>query len=222
MKRFFKSGIAALIWASGIGPLIRFLAEPRLVAIAYHRVSDRTHQLAIHPRAFATHIAYLKKRGYQFVLIRDIAAADRGKKAAVYFDDGFREVPSIDIPATLFLTIDYLDQKNGNGYLTWQEAMRLKNRGEIGSHSVTHRKLTKMPLVEARQEMARSKQLLEERLGVEVTSFSYPKGRSSQELETLAHDVGYTITTADTRVRKVRPDPGESLAVFKLKLLGIL
>ena len=192
------------------------------MAIAYHRLSDVPHPLAIHPRMFAAQIMYLKKRGYQSVLIRDITAADKNKKAAVYFDDGFRDLPAINILATFFLTTDYLDQKNGNDYLTWQEAVSLKDRGEIGSHSVTHRKLTKIPLAEARQEMTQSKQLLEERLGVPITSFSYPKGRSSQELEMLAREVGYTLTTADKRFRKVRPDPGESLAVFKLKLLGIL
>lgn len=236
-----KNIAAAFLWWSGIGHFLRFFWEPRLIAIAYHRVSDVAHPLAISPRAFTVQIAYLKKRGYQFARFHELAqdyafprvrekkrnrqtikSEKAEKKAAIYFDDGFRDLPAMDMPATFFLVTDYLDQKNGGEYLAWQNAAPLKTRGEIGSHSATHRKLTKMPLAEAREEMARSKQLLEERLGIEVTSFSYPKGRSSPELETLAREAGYTITTADTRFRKVRPDPGESLSIFKLKIIGLL
>lgn len=218
-----------MLWGSGIGPLLRCLREPRLIAVAYHRISDMPHHLTITPAMFGQHIAYLQKRGYVFIPFRDLSAqaglagdCQISKKAALYFDDGFRDLPEMDIPATFFLTPDYLDQKNGHDYLTWQEAALLKTGGEIGSHTVTHRKLTKMPLAEAREEMARSKQMLEERFGIEITSFSYPKGRSSPTLEALAREVGYTITTADKRFHKARPDPNESLSVFKLKLLDFL
>ena len=58
MKRRVKNIIAAFIWQSGAGPLLRLFFESRLIAIAYHRVSGKPNPLAVSPRAFAAHIAY--------------------------------------------------------------------------------------------------------------------------------------------------------------------
>jgi peptidoglycan/xylan/chitin deacetylase (PgdA/CDA1 family) len=70
----------------------------------------------------------------------------------------------------------------------------------IGAHTVTHPLLAKMPADIARNEMARSKTLLEERLGVAVSHMAYPVGdpgaASDREFH-LAAEIGYetAVTT---------------------------
>jgi peptidoglycan/xylan/chitin deacetylase (PgdA/CDA1 family) len=70
----------------------------------------------------------------------------------------------------------------------------------IGAHTVTHPLLAKMPLDIAREEMARSKSLLEERLGRPISHMAYPVGdklaAGEREFQ-LAADIGYetAVTT---------------------------
>lgn len=65
--------------------------------------------------------------------------------------------------------------------MAWTELTQLASGPlfEIGSHSVTHPVLARLPVVEQRREIERSKAALEERLVRPVTSFSYPYGGPS-------------------------------------------
>ena len=62
---------------------------------------------------------------------------------------------------------------------------------EIGSHTRTHRDLTRIPASEARAEIAGSKQELERALGVQVTAFAYPFGASNPEVRSLVEEAGF-------------------------------
>lgn len=237
---FIKKLILSGIWLSGVGFIMARLFAPKFLLVMYHSIwspdnaealkQNQYRNISISQEMFQKHLRYLRKRGYVFYRFRDMVSLSKSgfthKVACIYFDDGFRDVlenayPILkkeNIPATLFLTTDYIDQKSTPGvYLTWEEVKKMRDVFEFGSHSVSHRKLNKIPLEEAKEEMARSKTIIEEKLGVSVNTFSYPKGRSSRELENLAHEVGYAITTADPLFRKVRPDPDDSIAIFKLK-----
>lgn len=228
------------VWWSGVGPIVAHVFAQKFLLVAYHSIGnsknakagrkDPYRHISIFQEIFRKHLRYLRKRGYVFYRFCDVASRSKSdfahKVACIYFDDGFRDVlenayPILkkeNIPATLFLTTDYIDQKDAPGvYLTWEEAKSMNDVFEFGSHSVSHRKLNKISSEEAKEEMARSKAIIEEKLGIRVSAFSYPKGRSSRELENLAHEVGYVVTTADSLFHKVRPDPDDSLTIFKLK-----
>jgi peptidoglycan/xylan/chitin deacetylase (PgdA/CDA1 family) len=226
-----KKIVAAIIWYSGAGRLgIKFRSPQRLI-IAYHSISDFSgpySHITISPKIFENHIVYLKEIGYHFVHFKDLLAYPDKKVVAIYFDDGFKSVlenaysilKKEKVPATLFLTADYIDQKSDSGkYLSWQQARGMKDIFEFGSHSVTHPKLNKISIEEAKKEMAESKEKIERELTTVVTSFSYPKGRSSNNLEEIARNIGYILTTADARFHKVRPDPNDTLEIFKLKII---
>ncbi|MEK9166662.1 MAG: polysaccharide deacetylase family protein, partial [Patescibacteria group bacterium] len=223
-----KKGSAGVFWASGLGPLVRAFSEPQYLVVAYHSVgTERTKpHLEIAPEVFLRHLEYLKERGYAFRRFSEAEAVGMEKSACIYFDDGFKSVfdraypilKSFGIPATLFITTDYLDQKKEPGlYMDWEEARMIRDVFEFGSHSVSHPKLNKIPLAEAKEEMARSKNIIETKFGGRISAFSYPYGRSSEELERAAHEMGYRVTTADKRFHKARPDPDDSRAVFKIK-----
>lgn len=226
-----KTVIAELLWRAGFGPIARIMREPRRLAVCYHSIADsgQHDHIRIAIKDFSRHIEYIASRGYRFVKFSELASA-QGRVAAIYFDDGFRDVftnakPILEqknIPATLFVTTSYVDGTRDPAiYASWDVIRVLGSNWEIGSHSVSHRKLSKISKEEVRAEMAESKKLIEEKTGRVVTMFSYPHGRASAETEVIARETGYVMTTADTRFHKVRPDPDDSLAVFYWKTLKL-
>src|SRR5579863_7413326 len=67
----------------------------------------------------------------------------------------------------------------------------------FGSHNVTHPQLTQVGAAQARDEVRRSKETMEDRLGVAVTSFAYPyafpetDGAFRRKLRGYLEEAGY-------------------------------
>jgi peptidoglycan/xylan/chitin deacetylase (PgdA/CDA1 family) len=62
---------------------------------------------------------------------------------------------------------------------------------EIGSHTITHRLLTRIPQEEAAREIVESKHLLEARFEQPITKFCWPRGYTNPDLKKIAQDAGY-------------------------------
>ncbi len=81
--------------------------------------------------------------------------------------------------------------------LNWEEVKLMsKSRISFGAHTCTHPILTKMPLEDAKREIADSKKMIEERLGlgIEVKHFAYPNGRLqdfNEELRAYCKQIGF-------------------------------
>ncbi len=73
-----------------------------------------------------------------------------------------------------------------------QHRMELLNLGmEIGSHTLSHPKLNKIPRKQLQTEISGSKHILEDQLGVEVSTFCYPKGRFDNDVLDSVAKAGY-------------------------------
>lgn len=130
---------------------------------------------------------------------------------AVTFDDGFRNVvdnafPEMltrKIPATLFVPTGYLGKTPG-----WIKDLADKNASEIlmtadqlkalpdemvkiGSHCITHPRLTSLSREQAITEFSESKKYLELLLGKDITVLSFPYDDYNDEVVELARDAGY-------------------------------
>ena len=87
-------------------------------------------------------------------------------------------------------------------FMNWNEVEAFAQHPlvSVGAHSLTHRRLALWPEENARDEMVRSKAILESRLARSVNSFCYPVGDSSsagaREFR-LAREAGFTsaVTT---------------------------
>ena len=66
----------------------------------------------------------------------------------------------------------------------------LSRNFEIGAHTMTHPRLTKVPLEMARDEIRDSKQFLQDITGTEVQSFCYPGGHYNDAIKTLVRESG--------------------------------
>ena len=81
--------------------------------------------------------------------------------------------------------------------LSWTQLQDAVRAGvEIGSHAVSHRSLDALPETDLRDEVTRSKAILEDRLGVAVDSFAYPYGHHSGLVRRAVANAGYASACA--------------------------
>ena len=66
----------------------------------------------------------------------------------------------------------------------------------IAAHSHCHNLLDQIPPAEARESIARSRQLLEDWTGQHVRHFAYPNGNHNPTLEAIVSDLGFTSAVA--------------------------
>jgi len=171
--------------------------------------------------------------------------------AAVTFDDGFQsvaanalpELHSRQIPTTIFVVTGCLGQSPGwlsEGYLANEsettmtaEHLRALNPTFVafGSHTVTHPRLTRLSVEEARREIEGSRRNLEKLVNQPVSLFSFPYGLFSPDLVQWCREAGYQRVFT-TEPLTAFSEPGEFLTgrvsvnptdwplEFWLKLLG--
>jgi peptidoglycan/xylan/chitin deacetylase (PgdA/CDA1 family) len=146
------------------------------------------YELSVAPDLFATHIAWLAQNGYQGIRLDQMIRCWQNqpicppKPVVITFDDGYRDAASAALPilrqygflATFYIVPNFIDQP---GYLTWAEVASLRDAGmEIGSHTLDHVMLTRTAPEEVARQVRESKLVLEQRLGISVSSFCYPVG----------------------------------------------
>jgi len=124
----------------------------------------------------------------------------KSKRAiSITFDDGWDSDYKIAFPmlkgygfkATFFITTDWINKK---GYVkeVWLKEMSQYGM-EIGSHTLSHRYLTRLSEDEVYKEFYDSKCRLEDILGREVTAVSIPGGEYNGKIIKLAYKTGYKI-----------------------------
>jgi peptidoglycan/xylan/chitin deacetylase (PgdA/CDA1 family) len=76
--------------------------------------------------------------------------------------------------------------------MDWEQVMQLHRGGvTFGSHTCTHEILTTIPLAQAEEEIAVSREHIQERLGAPCRLFSYPNGDCSEGVRELVQQAGY-------------------------------
>ncbi|MDO8648440.1 MAG: polysaccharide deacetylase family protein [Candidatus Peregrinibacteria bacterium] len=81
--------------------------------------------------------------------------------------------------------------QHGQQMLTKEQARALSATHEIGAHSVTHPKLTKVSPEQARTEIRDSKTWVEEITGKPCTMFCYPYGDHNAAVASIVREEGY-------------------------------
>ncbi len=152
----------------------------------------------------------IAERGYTPVSVADLHEhLTSGKplpaKAIVLtFDDNYqgfydRAYPLLKKrgwPAIMFVHTGFVgDKKGAHPKMTWDELKTLAKDPliTIGSHTVTHPDLPTLDSLRQSEEMTKSKQDLEEHLGIKVDYFAYPEGKNDALVQGEAKDAGYTL-----------------------------
>ena len=118
---------------------------------------------------------------------------------AVTFDDGYKStltlaapiLSSLGIPFHVFVTKSYIEGDDPR-FLRPDEIKELSAIPgvTVGVHGVTHQRLTSLNPQQVRDELAQSRDWLEQLTGRSVTSMSYPHGDFSPEVSEIAKSCG--------------------------------
>jgi peptidoglycan/xylan/chitin deacetylase (PgdA/CDA1 family) len=81
--------------------------------------------------------------------------------------------------------------------LTWKELQEICTNGiECGAHTHTHPSLDTLTHDAARDEIVRSKFVLEDHLGRKILSFAYPYGHYTSAVQAMVQQAGFTSACA--------------------------
>jgi len=196
--------------------------------LMYHQVGDFESPAAhrstyCHYRRFASQMAYLHRFGYQVLSMDQVLDCVLGRRpippraVALTFDDGYEnfyeyawpELARYGFPAMVYLIADLIGGPAawfaGDGRATppLMDASRirqLRNEGvDFGSHSASHVKLGEQDEARIREEVTRSKAVLEDLLGEEVGHFCYPYGSYDLRAVEAVAAAGYRCATTCVR-----------------------
>lgn len=144
-----------------------------------------------YPSIFEAHIEFLVSNGYKTIALEDLLDGKlngaRERHAIITFDDGYEDFYIHAFPilkkyratATMFLPTRYIGN-SGNTLFTrtcldWRQVRELSDNGiRFGSHSHDHLKLTDFSAEQIEDELRTSRQIIEDKIGRPVASFSYP------------------------------------------------
>lgn len=171
--------------------------------------------LSVPIKMFQKQLEYLMKRGYSVTSLSAVLfGAERPVRPVVItVDDGdtsfFRSALPIlqryRLPVTVFLCVDFLDQKGSPcptplPMASWScvgDALRANPSIEVGCHSWSHRDLTQEK-ADLTREVSNARTVLERRLNAAIRFFSYPFGRYDSQVVKHVRAAGYAAACATT------------------------
>ena len=167
-------------------------------------------------KTFEEQLTGLQTVGYHFINYNDLIEYKKGNKkiykksCLITFDDGYEGVyknaypiaKKYNIPFAIFI----INKNMGNqDVITWEQAKEMKQSGlvTIASHSVDHPEFTKISTKDACDNVNKSYNEIEEKLGKENTKiFTYPYGLYTTEQEEKLKEQGYIQNLTDNKINK--------------------
>ena len=172
-----------------------------LPILTFHDIADDSAVIAFSSQIFRQGMTQLHESGYRTLGLIDAANCLRKNEAfparsiVITFDDGYCSVYEEAFPvlqqygmsATVFLTVGKRNTVNlegnlpsleGRSMLSWRSIREMQSYGIVfGAHTMTHPDLTHLPMDHVKQEILASKEIIENALGIPVSTFAYPYGR---------------------------------------------
>ena len=159
-------------------------------------------------RDFRAQLDAIVEGGYRTIKLDDLdRPASAPKSLLITFDDGHEsdlivaapELARRNLHAIFFVVWSYLGRP---GYLNRDQVLALRADGfEIGSHGLTHTRLTQISPAEASNELLESKRRLEDLLQEPIAALALPGGRYNDAVLEAAWAAGYRrVMTSDFRI----------------------
>ena len=173
--------------------------------LLYHRigVSPIDSQYYVTPDKFEDQMKLLHDWEYTVIPIELLVEAiEEGaslppRPIIITFDDGDISVYETAFPimqkygliGVAYIVGNYMDT---DGYMTVGQIKKLAAAGwEIGSHSRSHRDLTRLRVPVQRQEIYQARRELEKATGVQALTFAYPFGFMNDSVGSQVHAAGF-------------------------------
>lgn len=200
--------------------------------LCYHNLNPTVPgSMSMTPQKFEAQLKWLKDGGFIVIPLKEAVEYLQGRRASlpdksvvITADDGWKSVytymlplvQKYNIPVTLFIYPQTISE--GKHAMTWAELKELQQTGlfDIQGHTYSHPnfKQTKRRMSTAgyqafvQVELVRSKKILEEKLGSQITLLAWPFGIYDDYLEQAAARAGYMMAfsiDARTANRRYRP-----------------
>lgn len=220
----------------------------RFAIFSLHTIAKAASDMAVSEDRLRAQLEGLLAAGYRCMDLSEAICAAITEKPlpqpsfCLTFDDGYHSVydpglrilEDLNLTATLFLTVNFLDGSvrppwhsrnaalireyalNAAQFrsLDWAQVREMiaGSRVRIGSHSLSHFMVGRLADDALRAEIQGSKRALEDRLGVEVPFFAYPYGvrpygAYTERSETMIREAGYHCSCT-SRISRVAVGSG--------------
>jgi len=199
----------------------------RMLLLCYHHAGTppagfRRTKLWVSAGLLRLHVRFLRLLGWRFDTVSGALAAREGRVACVTFDDGFRDVVRValpalaplGVPATIYVVTRCAgadavafaedDGTAASDLASWDELRAVRDAGwEVGSHAAEHRRLALLPASDQRALVAESSEAIARELGTPPRAFAYPYGSHADETVEAVRAAGFesAVTTARGVVR---------------------
>ena len=213
--------------------------------LVYHSVSGDPHPLiadfSVDEPTFAAHLDEITRRGLRCLTVSELLDAyDAGdddlvaRAALVTFDDGFADfrtaaLPAMQargIPATLYVATGLVrggprppvHDGLAPHMLELGELAALAQAGvELGAHSHTHPHMDTLGRARLREEIERSRALVEDAAGAPIATFAYPHGYSGPRVRRAVRAAGFRGACG---VKNTLSAPGDDRFALSRLLVG--
>lgn len=226
--------------------------------LLYHSIGESGSEdvlgLRVSREEFFKQMKFLRDGRFNVISLHDAIASftEKGsfsqKTIAITFDDGYKDnlteagsiLREFGFAATVFACFGYLDNKLINfseywekwGFLSLHDLNLLgRFNMDIGLHSFSHKRLSRLSQDKMKEEIAIPKKKLEEYLGRKIALFSYPHGSFNNRVISLLKSEGFTGAccsergvnnsyTDPYRLKRTEITSFDTLFEFKKKILG--
>jgi peptidoglycan/xylan/chitin deacetylase (PgdA/CDA1 family) len=198
-----------------------------LLVLCYHGISETwPAPTTVRPGDFEQQLSALVRRGYRgATLSQALTVPPAEKTLVVTFDDAHSSVgelaapvmAELGLPGTVYVPTGYPDTDRPmawDGYdiwlgtehqhelscMGWEQLLALAAAGwEIGSHTKTHPRLSKIGDEPIKTELTESRRECEEKMGAPCTSIAYPYSDYDDRAVRAAGDAGYRFAVTVPR-----------------------
>lgn len=217
--------------------------------LTYHSVGFRLHEMNVQPDRFREQMTWLAKH-HPCITLGQAASGAHG--VAITFDDGYTDnlhvaapiLRELNIPFTVFMVagragglLAHDTDLETSRIMTWDEVRAVEaGGGEVGGHTMTHARLSRLNEDEQRREIGECARVLARELGERPRPFAYPYGSAADFNETsqrLVREMGFTLAVSNRygantsnadlwALRRIWIDETDTLAMFQAKVDGRL
>jgi peptidoglycan/xylan/chitin deacetylase (PgdA/CDA1 family) len=187
--------------------------------LAYHSVGNFDDPYTVSREDMEWQIQEIARQGLKVISLEELERMIDARKVedgtvVLTFDDGrddnytdlFPILKKYSVPATIFSITGFIGKTRestarSNPMLTETQMREMQQSGlvDFQPHTVTHPKLTKVPLEEVRNEVSDSREYLEKMFSKPCRYFAYPYGRQSAEIRTVLAECGIRIAVCGMR-----------------------
>jgi len=182
--------------------------------LTYHHVgvpSGKWLLNTVGEKSFDYQMRFMKRHGFKVISFDDLVEGTRkgrlfARNAVVLqFDDGYEDnyqyafptLKKYGYPAVEFLISDKVGTP---GFLTWEQVKEMEMYDILaGAHTRHHVYLPDVSLINAQEEIAGSKKMIEDHLGHRIDYFCYPSGGFTEEIKRLTKEAGFKAAVTTNR-----------------------